>query len=647
MGADLFSIGVSGLIASQAALSTTSNNISNASTPGYTREVAQLAPLPGQATQYGYLGSGVQSTSVQRQISTYLNANVQSAQSTASEQSSYFTQVSQLSDMLGSSSTDLGNSLQTFFTGFQQVASDPASIPARQKVLSNSQILVDQFQTIGSQISNLNGSLNQAISLDVNSINTYAQQIAGLNQSILTVSQGGNAQPPNDLLDKRDLAVANLSKLVGVSVVSQPDGAYNVFFGNGQGLVVGGKPYTLAAVNSTTDPGRIQIAFSASGVNQPLPDSAITGGDLGAMLKFRTDSLDPTTRKLGVLAAGFALNVNTQHALGTDLKNVQGDTFFSLNTPQVAAATTNQGTATLTASFVGAHAQRLQPSDYQVSFDGSNYKIARTTDQTAGLDGNGQTAPGTYPASALTNGASVEVDGISFSLNGPMTAGDSFLVKPVEGSLAGIGLKISDPIKLAASGGPVAVTAGSSNSGGGKLVVSGLSGAPAFSSPATVSFIDATTYSISGSVTTDVTGAALPANHQIVVDGVTLTLSGVPNANDSFSVGNNASGVGNNQNAVAMAALQTAGTVDGGNTTFAGLYSGVVSDVGSRAAQYKSTSTTAEGVLSSAVAAQQTVSGVNLDEEAAQLLKYQQQYQACAKVVQIASTLFQSILQLN
>lgn len=642
MSANLFSIGVSGLIASQAALSTTSNNIANASTPGYTRQVTQFTPIAGQQTQYGYLGSGVMASSVERQTDTYLNASVQTAQSASSEQTSYYSQISQISNMLASSSTDIGTSMQTFFTGFQQVASDPSSIAPRQQALSNAQTLVDQFQTVGGQLSTLGSTLNQGISSDVNAINNYAKQIATLNQSIRTVSEGGNAQPPNDLLDQRDTAVANLSKLVGVSVVSQQDGSYNVYFGNGQGLVVGSQPYSLAAVPSNSDPTQIQVAFTASGNSQLIPDTQITGGDLGGLLSFRSQSLQPATQKLGQLAAGFALSVNAQHALGKDLKGVQGLAMFNLAAPQVVPSQLNTGTGQLTAGFAPTDSTYLQPSDYKVAFDGTNYSITRLSDGSSGLDGAGKAAPATYAPATMTSPASVEVDGVSFSLKAPMAAGDSFTVKPVEGALSGINLALVDPSQIAASGGPVSVSAASANTGSGALAITALTGAPSFSTPTTIAFSSATTYAVNGGAS-----ATLPANGQIVVNGVTVTLSGAPAAGDSFSLSNNAGGVGNNQNAVAMGGLQTRLALDNGAASFSGLYSDIVGQVGASAAQYKSTSTTAAGVLSNAQAAQASVSGVNLDEEGANLIKFQQQYQASAKVVQIAATLFQSILQLN
>lgn len=649
MSQDLFSIGVSGLVAAQAALSTTSNNIANASTPGYTRQVAQFQPLPGQQTQYGYLGSGVTAASVQRQTDAYLNASVQTAQSVASEQAGYYSQVSQISNMLASSSTDIGSSLQTFFTGFQKVAADPSVTAPRQQVLSNAQTLVDQFQTVGTQLSTLATSVNQGISDSVNAINTYASQIASLNQSIRLVSRDGTAQPPNDLIDQRDHAVAGLSKVVGVSVVSQTDGSYNVYFGNGEGLVVGSQPYKLAAVPSTTDPTQTAVAFTAAGKSESIPDSQITGGSLGGLIGFRNQSLAPATAKLGQLAAGFALSVNAQHMLGRDIHGNPGKAMFSVPAPQVMSSPLNSGSGLLSASFAAGGVNQLQPSDYKVAFDGTNYSITRLSDHSTGLDASGNPAPATYAVSALTGGASVQVDGLSFSLTGSMAAGDSFVVKPVEGALSGINLALTDPAQIAAANGATLpnIAAAATNTGNGRFAVTWVSGAPTFSNAATVSFSNATTYSVSGLASGNVSNQTLPASGQIVVNGVTLTLSGTPANGDTFSLSNNAGTVGNNQNAVALGGLQTQLSLDRGTTSFSGLYSDIVGQVGATTAQYKSTSTTAAGVLSSAQAAQQSVSGVNLDEEGANLIKFQQQYQASAKVVQIASTLFQSILQLH
>ncbi len=653
MSADLFSIGVSGLIASQAALSTTSNNIANASTPGYTRQVTQFTPIAGQQTEYGYLGSGVMAASVQRQTDSYLNASVQSAQSTSSEQTSYYGQISQISNMLASSSTDISTSMQTFFTGFQQVASDPSAIAPRQQALSNAQTLVDQFQTVGGQLATLGSTLNQGISSDVNAINNYAKQIATLNQSIRTVSEGGNAQPPNDLLDQRDTAVANLSKLVGVSVVNQPDGSYNVYFGNGQGLVVGSQPYSLAAVPSQSDPTQTEVAYTASGNSQLIPDSQITGGDLGGLLSFRSQSLQPATQQLGQLAAGFAMSVNAQHTLGMDLKNKPGVAMFNVAAPLAVPSTLNTGTGKLSAGFVQTDSAYLQPSDYKVAFDGTNYTITRLSDGSSGVDSSGHAAVGSYsPAAMSSSPPTVEVDGLSFSVSAPMTAGDSFTVKPMEGALSSISLAITDPTQIAASGGPASVSAASSNSGSGALSITAMTGTPSFATPATIAFSNPSTtpstYTINGGAS-----ATLPSNGQIPVpdasgtNALTLTLSGVPGPGDSFTVSSNSGGVGNNQNAVALGALQTRLALDQGTASFSGLYGDIVGQVGTIAAQYKSTSTTAAGVLTDAQAAQASVSGVNLDEEGANLIKFQQQYQASAKVVQIAATLFQSILQLN
>ena len=651
MASDLFSIGVSGLTAAQAALSTTSNNISNASTPGYTREVPILAPLPGQQTTYGYLGSGVHATTVQRQVSSYLNANVQSAQSVASQQTGYYQQVSQLSQTLASSSTDIGSSIQSFFSNVQQLASNPSTMATRQTLLSSAQVLTDQFQNVGGQISSLNAALNTQMQTDVSSINTLANQIATLNQSIRTIGQGGNAAPPNDLLDQRDAAVQNISKLVGVSVVAQSDGSYNVFIGNGQGLVVGNQASKLSTVPSSTDPSQMELAYTGPSGTQQISENAVTGGDLGALVSFRSQTLNPTSQQLGQLAVGFALSMNQQNSLGRDLSGAAGGKLFMVPQPVTTSNTLNTGNVSgLTATFVDA--KQLRASDYQVSLDSAGaYHIVRSSDGSNGVDSSGAVLPSTttYTAAQLTSPASVTVDGLAFSLTPPgaMNPGDSFLVKSGEGALNNIALAISDPSKIAASSGPVAVAPVSSNVGNSTLAVTGLTGSPSLASPITISFPSPTTYTITGAGGGNVSGAALAANGQITVNGITVTLSGAPVANDAFTLSANSTGVGDGQNAVAMGDLQTSSLLNGGTASFSGLYSAVIGSVGASAAQYKSTSASAQGVLNSASSAQQSVSGVNLDEEGANLLKYQQEYQACAKAIQIASTLFQSILQLQ
>ncbi len=644
-----------GLTSSQQALSIISNNISNAATPGYTRELPTNVPIGGVSTDYNLIA--------QRQTSTYVNASVMSAQASSSANASYYTQVSQLSQVLASSTTDIGNSMQTFFTSVQHVAADPAAIPPRQQLLNDSQSVVNAFQGVGGQLAQMSDTVNAQISGDVTAINSLSAQIAKQNAAISLAEAGGNGTKPNDLLDQRDQTLQSLSKLVAVSTVSQSDGSLNVFIGNGQSLVVGGAAQTLKAVPSATDSSQMHVAY-ASGTNGTpvqLADSAITGGDLGATLQFRTDSLDPASRNLAQLATTFAGAVNNQHALGVDLSGTTGGTVFNLPPMSVQAASTNTGGAVLTAT-VGTPSA-IQATDYQLSFDGTNYTLKSLQDPNTGVTLN---SPATvYTGTSLPPAAQF---GINFGLggSGAMAAGDSFTVKPYQTTLTGITLAISDPSKIAAAS-QFSITPGSTVGSNTTMNVTGInaSGVTSGQFPASVSFAAGGAYTITpaaGSGAAAVTGTLTVTNgvpQPISFNGLTLSLTATPASGNTFTLGQNQGGgaaagsgltsAGNNENASALAALQTLGLVSTGTGTSFSLsaqYSRVVADVGSQASVAKATSASADGVLSNLQAQQQSISGVNLDEEGANLLKYQQQYQAAAKVMQVASTLFQALLQI-
>ena len=266
MSNNIFSIGVSGLNAAQWGLTTTGQNISNASTPGYSLEKVEYQEASGQYTNAGYLGNGVQSVTVSRSYSQYLTTQLNNTQSTSSAANTYYTLISQLNNLVGDPTKGIGAGISSYFSGMQSVANAAGTTSARQVLVSSAQTLADQITTAGSQYDQLRQSVNTQLTSAVTQINSYTQQIADLNKQINIASAQG--QPPNQLLDQRDLAVQNLSSMVGVQVM-QTDGNYNVFIGNGQPLVVGGTQYGLQAVTSASDPSELSIAFkSADGSTQ-------------------------------------------------------------------------------------------------------------------------------------------------------------------------------------------------------------------------------------------------------------------------------------------------------------------------------------------------------------------------------------------
>lgn len=641
MSNNIFNIGVSGLNAAQWGLTVTGQNISNAATPGYSLEKVSYQEASGQYTNSGYLGNGVQSVSVTRSYSQYLSTQLNNTQSASSSANTYYSLISQLNNLVGDPTKGIAAGISGFFTGMQSVANAASSTSARQTLVSSAQTLADQINAAGSQYDQLRQSVNTQLTAAVTQINSYSQQIADLNKQINAASAQG--QPPNQLLDQRDLAVQNLSSMVGVQVV-QSDGNYNVFIGNGQPLVVGAKQYGLQAVTSASDPSELAIAFKSSDGSTQTPsqisyinESALSGGTVGGLLDFRSQTLDPAQAQLGAIATTFATQLNQQNALGLDLNGNAGGALFSTGSPTIYANARNTGNATLGVSFTDP--TKPTTGDYTLSFDGSKYTLS---DRKSGAALDSFNAPAT----------SGTLNGLDISVSGTMKAGDSFTIQPTRSSLDGFRLSNSSPAAIAAAS-PVVTSAATSN--GGTASISSATVVAGYTASAISLSYDSTKGGFTSNV--DVTladssvitaGQTIPYDSSkgltVTSNGVTATITGAPSDKDAFNLAPNKGGTSDGSNALAMSNLVTTKSMNGGTDTLTGAYATYVNQIGNDTNQMKSSSTSQTALLNQVTAAQQSVSGVNLNEEAANLMQYQQLYQANSKVIQTASSLFQTLL---
>ena len=539
----ILSIGQSALAAAQVGLSTTGNNIANAATPGYSRQVVVQGAAMAQDFGFGFLGQGTEISTVKRIYSEFLGSQVRSAQTSKSGLDSYYAQIRQIDNLLADPAAGLSPALQGFFSGIQEMSSNPASIPSRQAALSSAEALASRFQSLAGRLKEMEQGVNSQVTSSVNVINSYGLQIAKLNDAIGRV-QSANGQPANDLLDQRDQLILDLNKEVRATVVKQGDGGYNVFIGNGQPLVVGVKAFSLTTATSPTNPERIEVAYQTATGPVIVGESSLGGGKHGGLLEFRSKTLEPAQNALGRVAIGLATTFNTQHKAGFDLNGDPGVDFFKLSQPVANEHSKNTGTADVTASISDANA--LTTSDYTLQYDGTNYTLTRLSDNVKTI----------FPTLPKT------VDGVELKLaSGDPDPGDSFLIRPTVNGASGFAAAITDPKLIAAAA---------------------------------------------------ATGA-----------------------------------VGDNRNALLLAALQTANTLGNGTTSYQGAYSQLVSQIGNKTRELDVTSSAAGMLLSEANLSLQTESGVNLDEEATNLLRYQQAYQASGKVMQIASELFDVLLSIG
>ncbi|MBU1396729.1 MAG: flagellar hook-associated protein FlgK [Gammaproteobacteria bacterium] len=647
MASSILSIGQSALAAAQVGLSTTGHNIANAATPGYSRQAVVQGAALSQSYGYGFMGQGTEIATVKRIYSEFLGAQVNTAQSAKSALDTYYTQIKQIDNMLGDPASGVSPALQGFFSGVQEMSSNPSSIPSRQAALSSAETLASRFQSMAGRLQEIEQGVNGQVTASVNVINTYAQQIAKLNDSI-SLAQGATGKPPNDLLDQRDQLILDLNKEIKATVVKQGDGGYNIFIGNGQPLVVGVKTFALTTAISPTDPERLEVAYQTASGNVLVAANSLGGGKLGGLLEFRSKTLEPAQKALDDLAIGLAATFNAQHRQGRDLSGNMGGNFFSIPAHTVNANGANTGNATIGTSISNASA--LTGSDYLLAFDGTAYTLTRQPNGSAITVVNGDT-----------------VDGMTLSLTGTPVAGDSFLIRPPANAAAGFAVAISDPRQIAAAAAlpvvPVATWGMSTNTGTGAITAATVDSNYTTPLPAPVTLAYdglADVFNVSPATAMTVTEAGPPPTTSTIASGdpvpytpgatlsfggISFVLSGAPADGDSFTVAANPFGVGDNRNALLLGALQTANTM--GDTTYQGAYSQLVSEIGNKSRELDVTSSAAGMLLSEATVSLQNESGVNLDEEATNLLRYQQAYQAAGKVMQIASQMFDVLLSLG
>jgi len=651
MGSNLFTSALSAMNAAQAGMATTQHNIANASTPGFTRQDVLVGSRAGQQTGTGFVGAGVDVAGVIRIYDQYLTNQVRLEQTQSSYLSAYHSAMAQIDSLIADPTAGASPAMQDFFNALNGVANNPESIPARQTLLGTAQFVVNRFQAIDQRLTDIADGLNGQITRSISTVNTYAQQIAVLNGNIKRAIANGQGQLPNDLLDQRDQVINQLNKEIKVSVQSQPDGSVNVYVGNGQTLVINEQAMKLDMVRSETDPSKLDIVYRNGNTTTPLQQSGLQGGSLGAYLAFRDQSLEPARNALGRVSIGLATKMNEQNQMGLDLNGAAGGNIFNVGAPRVENGTKNTGSAVAFAAI--SDVTQLTTSDYQLRYDGATYTMVRLSDNTA-----------TNLGAALPN--NVVIDGFTFSLTAGANKGDTFLIRPTADGARDIRVAMSNPAKIAAAA-PVRSNADLANTGMG-VISAGVVDATytvATVTPTVSLTYDSATNSLAGfpagmsvSVTNNGVATAgspfaagVPVTYTdgatISFGGVSFTLTGTPAGGDQFTIEANTNATGDNRNALLLAGLQSQNLMAGGTTTFQGIYGQLVGEIGSKTHELDVTSQAQVNMTAQTIAQQQSVSGVNLDEEAASLMRYQRAYQAAAKAMQVANTMFDALLSIG
>lgn len=629
---DVFNIGSSALLALQRAIGVTGNNIANVNTAGYSRQRAEFATLPAQRVGADFIGSGTRIARITRSFDEFLAGDVRDRSARAGAQRSFADLSARISALFSHSRTALAPAINDFFAAFQDVANNPGATPERRVLLGKGQALADRFVHLDARLRDLARETNGRIEGAVRDINSLAHKLGKLNEQIVRASASGG--PPNDLLDARDQALNRLSEIVDVSTVRQSDGAVNVFIGQGQSLLVGSAVSELSAFTNPDNPDEINVGMSHLATSGSI-ERFLKGGTLGGALSFRREVLDKARSQLGLIAAGLSRSVNDQHKRGLDLDDSLGRDFFTTAAPAVSAKSSNTGTGAVSGRIEDLAA--LTGDRYTLAFDGANYTL---TNNTTG-------------ASQTGRGPNFRVDGVAIAVAGAPAAGDVFVIAPTQNAAGSIRVAIDDPRQIAAAS-PLRSASSADNTGTAelsKLAVNGPRGLP-LSAALTLTFDpDALGAGRPGFTVTGLAGGPIAYNPATDARGITATLgdfsfrlSGEPAPGDRFTIQNNTDGSGDNRNALALARVQRDAVLSGGKATLKASYAALLADVATRSAQARSAADMENVLLARSQAALKSTQGVNLEEEAANLLRFQQSYQAAAQVIAVADKVFQTLL---
>jgi len=663
----LLNVGSRALLANQAALQTAGHNIANVSTPGYSRQSVVLQTVQGQFTGGGYIGKGVDVQTILRNHSELLTRQSTAAASVDAGDTARMDRLRQLQDVFSGGSSGIGASINDMMNALSDVVSAPTDLTARSVALTRMDEMAARMRDASQRLDEIGYTVAEQLKGSMVAVNSLAKNIAGINEQIARAK--GNGQPANDLLDQRDQLIRELNQHIQTSQVAADDGTVSVFVAGSQPLVLGTKAATL----SIDDPadfgagsGQKVLNFLAPGSSTKveLNESMLGGGEVAGLLRFQNSDLAEGRNLIGRMAVAVSESMNTQNKLGLTLNGQPGDNLFapiSLGN----AVRSNFNTSAVTMGLTVTDPTALQASNYTVSFTGANAgSITRHSDgKIFAFDG------AALPPVTLANVFAAQ--GLGVALSGAPNAGDQFMITSLQGAAAELQALQYSPADLAAAN-PVNAAMGATNTGTLQLAglkATGLPNPPGLvlppnANPAAIPPIAGgiqlqfnagapSTYDVldRGTNPPTVVAAAQPftSGQPITYNGWEITLNGAPKAGDTVIVGNALDPQYGDWykrdagNASAVMGLRDVPMFDG--ATLSDGFAGAMAQIGTRTQSAQFAAELSSAIATNLERDRTAVSGVNLDEEAARLIQYQQAYQASAKMIQIAQNIFDTLIQ--
>lgn len=621
---DLLNVGASALRAASAQMQTTAHNISNVNTPGYSRQEVQLATSQGTFSGGGFIGRGVVVATVVRRYDAHLTSEVALGTAMSTADTARATQLGRLDRMFSDRENGIGAAMDDLTSAMADVVNRPFDPSARTVATNSANLLAERFAAVSDQLESQHEQVDLRMNEGVNKLNESLRQLAALNEQIAKGS--GSGQPPNDLLDRRDFLVEDVNKFMKASAYINYDGTASLFSASGQALVVGKSVARFSLISDSLDPRRLALNLTTANKSITMDSDTIGGGELAGLMRFRDEDLAAAKGRLGQLGASLAFAYNEQQSLGRDATGVAGVPLFATGNPIAFGSTLNTGNAQFSASMVDG--TQVSAGNYELDYDGTNWTATRSND--------GAVLPvAGFPAT---------IDGLQITLSsGAAAAGDKFLVRAGTAYANGFKMVLPSPSRLA-SGMAATPQRGAANTGDAAVSAFRVnSNDPNLTAAVNILFTSPTTFNVTGTGTGNPTGLTYSPGMTLSYNGWDMTLKGNPVASDTLDVAATQNPAADNRNARAMVGIADRLMVGGQRAVDA--YGDLAADVGIRTQSALSSRALSSRVLGDAQAARSEDSGVNLDEEAARLLQFQQSYQAAAKLIATAQAVFNSLLQ--
>ncbi|QBL09910.1 flagellar hook-associated protein FlgK [Rheinheimera sp. D18] len=673
MSDNLLRIGTSAILANSSLLNTTSNNIANINTEGYTRQRTEF--------ESQILGLGVGRGTTERLVSEFTQKQLRRDTSNYSFAQQYVTEANRVDALFSNPANSIATGVNDLFKQFQIANNEPATLANRQLIIGSSQALLDKFNTLSSLVLDQDNFVNQQLDIYTSETNGYIKQIADLNLQIASFGTGASRPIPLDLLDKRDLAIKNLSEMVDIRTLDAENGEKLVFLATGQSLVVERGDFNLMSLRGDPDPTQreLKLQLSTKKTVERDIDIEAVGGKIGGLLAFREGILVPTQNRLGQLALSMTDALNTQNRLGMNLNGEIGGNLFTLPTSNGFAFSSNAGTGAVSMTIEPGKGNSLPPNDFILTVEAGGVRLQAVDTKGQVIAGSDKVVPiGAYPITINSADASGDLYGLQITLNGAPAVGDKFELKPLSTASRTIEMATTRPEDIALAS-PIRTDFTVTNLGNAKVeglnvtdttpttlpnygfdTPSGL-----INGPWTMTYVGADTFSIVDNLGNPVATAAFGSNqYQNVLaqagiaqpsfaPGFDFSITGIPAVGDTFTIGFNDGGFNDNRNGLQLSALQTAKTTrlnplsapnSANAVNFNQTYADMVSLIGERTNQGRNNEAAGKALLEQTTAWYESLSGVSLDEEASNLVRFQQTYAAAAKIISTSQTVFDTLL---